>query len=323
MKKSFLIGVGSLLLLASCNGGSEYYQTISYSSYPLNIITNLSNETTEVSQGTYYFIFSFTNDGNTGYVAANNVAINKDIPVNFQTSEQTYLSDMNDSYSVYGSYALFEDAKSTSGNLRNASFLLTPRFNKPANFQPLSSLSIAFPDYMGNVAVARYYLGENYLVHTFLPETLFAGTTSTSYPYMGQNQSYQTNDIYYQLSWNPVGENADPSKATLYIYNAKFSNSPEPIKVRIRLSDLDVKCDANGITVTGSDIVSMVLEGNGETEYNNFIFKNIEFRTTNEDLTQCEIIFTVEHTMDMQGTSMTVNYEGAFEGSYLSLPEKI
>ena len=302
MKKSIFLVLGVLVTLptlTSCNGDNDFYQTVPFYTSAINIITNLGDGTTTASEGNYGFSLTITNTSQTGYIYASNIAIDKDAPLSFTTDEQSYSTS-----TPYNAY--FENVKSSTVNLKNANFLLTPYFYQPA----LYKINANFPDYK-DIIVASYNIGETYLIRTFLPETFFVGETTTQYPYMGQQQSYNAKDIFYQLSLN-LKENT----ATIYIYNAKFSDSPEPRKEMIVVSGLTPSYSADGITVTGANIVPEVGEGGTTTPNEDFIFKAIKFQTTNPGLTECKIDFTVEAHMNMKGNQISYDYLGTFEGAF-------
>lgn len=303
MKRNLLFGSLALMgvaLLTGCNKNDGFTQTVPFSASTLNVITNVGTGATTVSSGMYYFSLTMTNTSETGVINVANLAIDKDAPLSFTTEEQSYLTDYY--------YALFENVRSSTVNLNNATILLTPYYYRPSQYL---QGKIDFPNY-GDVVVAYYNIGQNYLIRTFQPETFYVGTTNTSYPYMGQQQTYSTDDIYYQLSLD-----IKTNSATIYMYNAKFSDSPEPRKEMIVIKGLTPSYSADGITVTGQNITPLVGEGGATTPNEDFIFKEIKFQTINNILTQCSIDFTVETHMNMGGNTVTLNYLGNFTGDYL------
>ena len=302
MKKKSLLGMGivaALPLLSSCTGEDKFQQTVPFNATTLNVITNVADGTTTVSPGRYAFSLTMTNTGQSGIINASNIQTNPDAPLSFTTEEKSYTGD---TYMAY-----FQNVTSSSINLVNANFLLTGYYYRPSQF----NIDAEFPGY-GDVVLASYSIGESYKVRTFQPETFYKGNTVTSYPYMGQQQNYATDKIYYRLSLDH-----ESNQATIYIYNAKFSDSPEPVKEQIVLEDLPVSSNGGEITVTGSNIVPLVLEGGQLTPNENYIFKDISFRTSNDLLTQCEIGFTVQASMTVGGNTISYDYLGSFSGDYI------
>lgn len=300
-KNLLLVGMAlaAVPFLTGCNGEDSFSQTIPVNTTPINIITDLNTGTTNASMGGYLFNLVVTNEGQTGTISAK-AEVNKDTPLTFTTEEK--------SYSTNGYYAHFQNVTSNTVNIKNSDFLLTPFYYRPENFK----INSTFPDYR-YVVVSSYYIGDSYHIRTFQPETFYYGTTNTSYPYMGQQQTYSTDDIYYQLSIDTEKFNT----ATLYIFNAKFSDSPEPRKEMIKLENLSVAYSENGISVTGENITPLVLEGNNLTPNDSFIFQDIRFDTTKGDLTDCNINFTVNASMSVNGMTVSYDYLGSFNGSYV------
>ncbi|MCH5231752.1 MAG: hypothetical protein J1F43_08160, partial [Muribaculaceae bacterium] len=240
------------------------------------------------SSGQYIFDLVVEDPVQHGVIEAKNLSINNNT-LSFKTVDQPYFTNMW--------YANFTDVKSSDANISNANFLLTPYFNYPQYY------GIA-PTYNnpGNVVVASYTYNDSYEVKTFQPVTFFKGTTETRYPYKGEVQTYSTETIYYQLG---IDVTKTPNKAKMIMYQAKFTSVEQEPKKDIIIEDLDVNYDNGVITVSGKDVIPGILEGNEVTPYPSFTINNIEFKTTNADLTWATINFTVAGI-----------YEGSFTGSY-------
>lgn len=276
-----------LLGLSACSDNDSKY-SYTYNLNPINIITNVSDGTSYASEGRYSFELTSTPSSNTGVITVSNLLINNSLQ-SFTTFEQPYKTNLY--------FANFENVETDNANVSDANFLLTPYFNYPAYFNIIPTYQSS-----GDIVLAKYRYGD-YEVKTFQKNTFFVGTTETTYPFQGQNMSASSETIYYQLVID-IAEN--PQKATLIMYNAKFSGvEQEPVKKQINLEDLDVTY-ANGlITVTGENIIPDIVEGSAVTPNPDYIFDNIEFKTISEDLTWCSITFKVRGI-----------YNGSFRGSY-------
>lgn len=91
------------------------------------------------------------------------------------------------------------------------------------------------------------------------------------------------------------------------MYNAKFSDSPnEPTKAAIYVKNLPVVFSSTGMTISGEDVIPEVLDGSTTTPNERYVFNTINFKTTDANLTQCEISYEVAGM-----------YYGNFSGNYI------
>lgn len=288
MKKTLLIGAALLAIAGgtSCNN-KESVITQNYTQGALNIITDLDNGNTYTSVGRYFFDLDITKQ--TGYVEVSNLIINNN-SLTFKTENQEYITLGPDVY--------FKDVTITSQNIKDANFLLTPFFYTPANV----NIPGTFRPQFSYEVVAQFYIGDEYMVKTFQPITFYKGTTTTGYNTADGPATFDTETIYYQLTLD-----TEKNKGVIEMFNAKFSGVPaEPAKQQIILEDLDVEYVDGGIKVSGEEIVPLVVMDGGEplpTE--GYTFDFIEFQTTNFNLTQCQIDYSVAG-----------RYTGTFKGAY-------
>lgn len=288
MNKTLLFG-GVMLAaaLASCSKG-ESTSTYTYNLNPVNIITDLTDNSTVASQGGYTITLKMNTETQYGTIEVSDLVINNSI-VKFSTNEQNYKTNLY--------YAYFENVQSSSANLTDADFLLTPYFNYPSVYGVTATYLNP-----GNVLMADYIYNGQYQVKTFPLNAFYVGDTSTSYPFMGETQYYETTDIYYQLSLNKD----DLSKATIMMFNAKFSGvEQEPVKKQIILDNLDVTYADGTFTVTGTDVIPYIVEGTESTPYPSYTFDSIEMKITGDDLTGCVLTYMVAGI-----------YSGTFSGLY-------
>lgn len=151
--------------------------------------------------------------------------------------------------------------------------------------------------------VLSYKVNHDYTVKTFMPDAIYTGQTSIST--MGSSDApFTSKDIKYRV----VFAN-DLKTADVIFYNAKFAEMM-PITINFVLKDLDVKYTKNGYTISGTNLVPYMLEGNSLTEYPNYTFTSFNFTNTSPDLTVGAADYVVMN-----------RYAGSFQGYYVMNPE--
>lgn len=164
--------------------------------------------------------------------------------------------------------------------------------------------------------IAQYNIGSLYSVATFQKDATYAGTTSTVFDYKGQSQAYETTVGFYRVIVNILTQKAD-----VVLYNVKFAEqAPQLILV---LKDLDLKLERGGYTITGTDIVPGMPDGNMLTQNESFPFESFSLKTVSADLTKIQIEYTVRNKLMEQqiGNGDKVYYKGAFTGRYVFDPD--
>lgn len=279
---------------------SEYTETDNC--LALSILTSLEDGSVYVSQGYYVFDIKLTDSESTGTVKSPNLLANNSI-IDFTTATQSYMSTGRDIF--------FKDALGMANNgkdINSANFYATSYLLENGTYGYYYNLGNAgkytlLPAGLAPfICVAKYNIGDSYRVNTFQTNTFFQGTTTTSYNYKGEQATYTTEDITYRFILD-----MEKNSATMVIYNAKFSNTPEPVKEAIIVEGLDVAFTANGVEITGEELEPEIVEGAATTPYPSFVFNNVEFKTSNDYYTECELTFKVAGV-----------YEGSFSGSYLN-----
>lgn len=214
--------------------------------------------------------------------------------------------------------------------LADTKLLLTSNFNWPYytdfkldNFYPnkegLASGGDPLPGvwYLPNnwpqpVVLASYQIGQDYRVKTFSSDCTYVGTTTTSYPVHGQDQSFETKTIYYRIVLD-----IDKKKACAVLYRAKFSNvEAEPEKRVIYLADLDLTLGDGYYTVTGNDIIPQTIEGNKLEDNPSFKFKSFRMSTVGNYMESAQISYEVINSMG----AMEIPYSGRFTGTTVNIP---
>ena len=277
MKKFLLFGGAALMLsLASCSS-NDYENNQTIGTGALNLITNLSDGSTVVSEGSYAFKLKITSNSQTGTITVDNLIINNNNN-NFTTEEQTYETNLYDAY--------FKNPQTSTAALSNATFLLTPFFYVPQLFPGLP-VSIQTSGYE---TIAQYTYNNNYQIKTFQKNTFFVGKTS---PYPSTSAEDEVEDIYYMLA---ITLSEKGNTASIFIFNLEMPNEEGKLtKMQFRLENLDVVFSSNGIQVSGTDVVPGVAQVTSPTVNpdESYIFNNISFSTTSDDLTKATINYQI------------------------------
>lgn len=313
MKKFITISCfGLLISLTACDHKDGYsIETKQITAPVINIITDLDNGSVLVKEGYYGFYLEMsTLTGMTGSVTSSELVANNTI-LSFTTDVQEYKSS--------GFDAFFENAKgsvvdNSSLQLNNATFEAIYPYDVNINpyngyyytLEDVGDLTYRFDSQHPWEAIAKFDIGNSYKINTFQKETFFVGSTSTSYPYQGDTQYYNTDDIIYRFTLDSEKDSSDYT-ATLVMYNAKFSSVPaEPTKT-IVVKNLDVEFGPTGIKISSkNNIPYMYSKGEGLVEIDRFIFNSIEFTTTDD--------FYISGAISYEVAGM---YKGYFEGDYI------
>lgn len=311
MKKHLLFGGVALMLALTGCGKDDSYYTYPATYGTLNVVT-AADGTTTIEEGSYSVSRTVTNTGQNGVVGTNSLYLGSEVPVTFVTVDQSYQTDN------FGNFSYFKNVKSaTQGvTLTNADFLFTRYYYWPDLKQFVNEADQVEYAIPGEIVVASYQINNNYTVTTFQPKTCFVGTTTTSYTVMGNTSDYTTEDIPYMLVLDIKNK-----KAKIVMLKAKFSSAPnEPVKEQVILEGLDLNYYNGIISVTGTDVVPLMVEGGASTPNENYTFSSINFRTTNAALTSCEIDYVVHIKQDVPAMGMTIEYDatGKFTGSYIA-----
>ena len=302
MKKTLLLAMlGVSAALTSCNPGeADTTSTGSLAAY--NLVSNLDNGDTYVTVNSYQFAFNWTKGF--GSVSTENLIINN-------TNWKLTTTD-TDLY-TYGGMWLMMPQGTFQGNstlpLKNDSFVIAPVVYYGGTGVYFNDTYVpGYPDkpVVAEVLVAKYNIGDEYLVRTFFPDMCFYGETVSSYPSAGGEKTFTNKEISYRLILD-----IEKNKADMIVYNAKFSDSErEPVKTAILAQGLDLEFNENGYTITGENIVPSTVEGNQTTPNESFVFNSINIETVSESLSTVNIKCVVAGI-----------YKGDFTGSYFSEPK--
>ena len=293
MKKIYLLGSLAVLLGLSGCKDNDYNYNYQFTVPTVNILTNVSDGTGVASKVTYDYEINDNSGTTTGTISSSAIVLGgSSYTLKTVTAPYQYNSFTVAFKNVTGSMTGNQTIPVSNGN-----FTFTTVVNNPLLLG--LSISTQLPQ---QFAICQYKIGDEYTVKTFPEIAFYTGETTTQYPGADGMQENSTKTIFYELSLN-LAEN----KATIYMYNAKFSGMPqEPSKSQINIEGLNVDYSNGMVTVTGENIIPVVVEGNVSTPYENYIFNNIEFKTTSDDLSECQISYTVAG-----------RFSGTFKGSYI------
>lgn len=307
MKKLYMLGALTALLgLSACQKDGYQEVTRTLSGPAITIISSNNDGNVYVSSGYYTYNLKMTNDAMTGTVESPEELIADNLSLSFTTLTQNYKSTGYDAY--------FENSQGTAGSttmqLNNANFLALYLYDKENNkygyfynTTPIGDYTYKLASFSPWITIATYEIGNSYKVNTFQTETFFQGKTTTSYQSANGQENFTTEGITYRFIVD-----IKEKKASMIIYDAKFSGSPyEPTKAAILAKNLDIEFTPTYISISGENIIPDVYESNGYTPYEDFIFNHINFKTTSNDYTEGVIDYQVAG-----------RYNGHFEGSYVS-----
>lgn len=316
MKKFFMFGSLAIMIgLSACStdGYSEMTQVLGGGA--ITIISSENSDEVITSEGIYKYDLKITDKDATGSVTSPDLVAENNV-LNFTTDVQAY---KNSGFEIY-----FGNAQGKAGNfqLNNANFaILVPcvyneEYNQGNNKQYgyfvnesnvgkyTYKVNISTPDL---ITVATYNIGNSLKVNTFQKNTFFVGETQTSYTMAGETHTYSTKNITYRFMLNKEEKDTEYT-ADLLIYNAKFSdNEREPVKEAILAQGLNVEFGANGITISGENIIPQMLEAGEYVPVPSFMFNSIKFKTVNSNYTKGQIEYLVAGM-----------YQGTFTGEYAS-----
>ena len=308
MKKILLVGLlPAMVSVTSCNNNDDWEESFAFPTKTINIVTDLSSGETSASWGSYQV--DLTYGPNKGKISSSDLVVgagNNSLAM----AESEFSPNVN--YNLGFAYFKNTSAK-VSGvstfNVTNDVFLTTPLywFTTDAcaqyTYSPVMLNAGNGKTTVQPAMIAKFQLGNEYLVRTYQQDTFFDGESKITYTIQGETETNITKTIGYRLHI----EN-DLKSAALILYNAKFSNNPnEPDGKIIIVPDLDIEYSGDGIKVTGTEVVPLLIEAGGTTPYDRYTFNTLEFKTDKEMLTTCTIRYTL-----MKGA-----FTGSFEGGYI------
>lgn len=291
MKKSILFAASAamILSLASCSEESKDERTVSavYKAYNL---FNLMKDQEEAYVLAANYTFTTKYPDQTIVASASGMSLPGGGNASFTTKEIPFSTMTVGIGESYANELLFSSAEA-SGNgdeVKDLSANITSAF-----YAPVGSLT-AFPQNApssGQIVLMDYYLGDKWRVRSFWPDMTFRGETITEYP--GMTEHYQTDEIAYRVVIKEVdgGTSLFSDKADVIFYNARFAQTM-PITMTIILKDVNLVFNKAGFTLSGTNLVPYMPEGDSLTPYEKFTFDKFELNCVG-DLTRATAEYKV------------------------------
>lgn len=302
MKKNFYLLAAAALAfgLSSCKSDSGM-QTLSYSTVTYNLVTSVSDPDYVVVSGSWY---KYAFDFNKNTVAlSSEIALGENKNLTLTTDELPFKRGY---YNLEGgTYEVTTIDRQTAGvsgdPISNLNCELTTLVYIPPTVSGIQDMTFPQSSYYTQFTIMEYIAGANYYVRTFWPDVTFRGTTTSFYQDRnGLTVSADNKDIMYRVIMDFKN-----GKATVILYNAKFSDVPlEPVKSNIVLKDLTLKFSTKGYEITGENIIPECYEGGIATPNNSYKFNKFTL-TSSGDLVNCNVDFTVAGI-----------YSATFNGAY-------
>lgn len=297
MKRHLFYAIPAVaLLLGSCN--SEPGDNTSQVTYPVySLVTDRSSADTRAVASAYNFTFNFTQE-NVVFAAA----------LNFNGSTRTFTSNettfTSDTYSggmviKLGDIQAYwdNDINKPIENFRCEISSMTNTYDKEVLGVPAlteeQKVALNYP-----AVLVSYSAGNDYIVSSFPMVAWYKGETTTTFPSQDGTSDFSDNNMVYRVA-------IDVSKKTanVVIYEARFAEVM-PSLPAVVLENLPVSFENGTYTIKAENVVPKVAEGNGLTEYPNYIFNSFEFRRAG--MAQAAISYTVAG-----------RFNGVFTGSWL------
>ncbi|MCH5214161.1 MAG: hypothetical protein J1E97_03135 [Muribaculaceae bacterium] len=298
--KLIKLSVLSLLfatIATSCNlDNDDNYVSNTFSC--CNLVTDASGNS-YVSDGSYKATFYLDNgliDISTAAldIAGKEYSFNSDkMKVTTKYYSVPWTSSPADISSFSGGYASGAISVSDlSGNLSSLVYLVNTN-------NPINNL---YP-FVGRVAVSlNYKVNDTYTVKTFMPESVYSGTTVITDD-SGTFPEFTSESTLYRVIFS-----SDRQKADLIIYNAKFAQMMPEINFLVK--DLQVQYNNGSYTISipaGQSINPSTYEGDGLTENPNYPFTSLELRPIDSALTKVDIDFKIS----VRGMPFTCRFTGS------------
>ena len=284
----------------SCGGNDnkEFTETFTFGTYTL--ISDLENNTAEAGAANFSFTFNYGTKKAT--MAVRDMHAPGDVLLNLNTDEMNFTAlyaEIND--------RLHEAILVSGKNVGSVNGMEVPSLQAEMTtaVNPVPSDLTGFPLTSPQLKYSfiNFRIGDKYTVRTFWNDIVFKGSTLTTYTdAAGDVKSFSNEAISYRIIMD-----IPKSKATVIMYNAKFSDHPNhPTLLAVILKNLDLTFSTSGYTVSGTDIIPETTEGNGYTQNERFKINSFEFKSTG-DL-----------TMGRASYQVAGMYEGKFEGNCMS-----
>ncbi len=288
------MAVAALLAGTSCDNDKGNNMEQTFGVQMLNLVTDMNvngSENSEIAETTYRIHIDYT-DTKIGVAGV-------DVPVGNEEITFT-VPDTRYSFDKFMFHASALSAPTNGGGeIKGFDVRLTQAFNTPPVTAPHGS-----PAFKTTMAMMAYYTYGHYMVRTFPDDAVYTGYTTTTISKEGDadNHQFSTDKPMYRFIID-----ATTMTASLYIYNAKFTDAPAAPELNLRLDGLKVQPTNLGYEIVGTDVVPCTMaEG---TPYPSFTFASFRMSNISNDLTSAKVEFSIPTA---RGT-----YAASFQGKYL------
>ncbi len=297
MNKTVLasMAVAALLAGTSCDNDKGNNMEQTFGVQMLNLVTDMNvngASGSEIAETTYRIHIDYT-DTKIGVGGVDVPVGNEEIT--FSVSDTRYNFDNF----MFHASALTAPT-SGGGEIKGFDVRLTQAFNQP----PVTATH-GSPAFKTTMAMMAYYTYGHYMVRTFPADAVYTGYTTATLTKEGDadNHEYTTDKPMYRVIIN-----ASTMTASLFIYNARFSDSAAAPDLNLRIDGLKVRPTNLGYEVVGTDVVPCTMaEG---TPYPSFTFATFRMSNLSDDLTTAKIEFSISN--ERLGTCAA-----SFQGKYL------
>ena len=296
MNKTVLasIAVAALLAGTSCDNDKGNNMEQTFGVQMLNLVTDMDvngAENSKIAETTYRIHIDYT-DTKMGVAGVDVPVANEEI--SFSVPDTRYKFD-NFAYHMSALTAPTTDG----GEIKGFDVRLTQAFNTPPVTAPHGS-----PAFKTTMAMMAYYTYGHYMVRTFPADAVYTGYTTTTISQEGdaETQKFTTDKPMYRFIID-----GSAMTASLFIYNAKFSDAAAAPELNLRIDGLKVRPTNLGYEIAGTDVVPCTMADG--TPYPAYTFATFRMTSTSDDLTAAKVEFSIPTA---RGT-----YAASFQGKYL------
>lgn len=286
--------MGIAFLLASCNSGeNESYEKSTFLEYNLLVDTQDANAPAQVAYARYEA---------TNYTYKGTVDLKGDLILdNRQYSFETDTMMIRAKYFSVNGQSAYYSTFSKKGPSKAGSIASDIDGTIVVYYKPMDYL--LYPDYNLNTQFRldlSYILNDRYAVQTFSPYALYRGETTSMAG--GQANTINTSDYVVDIDFGK-------DKASVYVYNAKFSSNPEnPTPKIIRFEDIPVAFSHDGFTLESAAPKTTVIGKKDNqaamVDSVGYAASDFSFRFISKDLTKAAISYKLDgYDVNFQGSS--------------------
>lgn len=310
MKTFLKLAVAGAVLsgLVSCNQEYEDTRTFSFAISAYNLITSSDDDdpVAFVGAGTYSFCTKYPD--NTITVVSSAMSLPDGGVATFTTKpmqmgvKSVSIDDKDDKKAEQITFSSTDPTQSGS-RITDFDAILTQGAFSPGSVE-VPGYTRAFPGKLvSHFPILDYTLNESWRVRTFWSDMTFVGSTTTAYP--GMDEPYTNGKIRYRVVMKTGDANGLTGKADVIFYNAKFAASDKAPEITVVLKDLDLRFSKQGYTITGTDVLPLMMDGGALVPAPSYVFNSFTF-IAGGNLTQCTASYKVAGVFDGRFQGMSI-----------------